>query len=642
MQPNKPGKSTEDTDLETTLHQEFLRVHKAILSPFRRLPNEIIGEIICHFSQSCAPRDPYKEIRMALGFWDNDDWPVVPSHVCLSWRAIALSLRHLWAHIVIDTCVWELKRPPKRFVHSFKTILSRSAGAPLAISICHQAPIQDFDPILDILMSHADKWETLHITSYRSLLKSFQRVKENLPILRRVYLSLSDDENGSGAPIDLFEIAPRLRMVHIHGPKVEDVLLPLSQIKHYATRSEHSNSAGDVLISNSPLADLRMANLTLNDLLKYWPARTLDDLKYLHLDFDAPPDDAEDLVGDNMLNSLTLPSICSIKITNYPDAILSPLTALISRSLLPGTCLWKLEFSTYHLREFAGEELTALFQLTPCLMSLSMYLPSSYVLSWLIHRPDSDVPALLPNLQHLYFFVATDALDGTEYELRQIAQTRCEIQDPKTSNNHAPYGQVRRLQDFRIVFPMTSLCHDGLELLEEKGSYFSNRESVARIESLKDWTGVINSLPNFFYYNQQTPPKMIKLRRALELARFFTAIESVCVEYVRELYQSDIHHLMYHLYKLSPSDLPGENIYHFRKRAKAMLDNWSSLLRNDVKNRNWAFQGQNSIYYICNDHWIRDLPDDEILEWMIYGQNFYSLKYSKVWYDMLVSLTVLD
>jgi len=58
---------------------------------------------------------------------------------------------------------------------------------------------------------------------------------------------------------------------------------------------------------------------------------------------------------------------------------------------------------------------------------------------------------------------------------------------------------------------------------------------------------------------------------------------------------------MYHLYMLSPSDLPGENIYHFRKRAKAMLDNWSSLLRNDIKNRNWAFQGQNSIYYINHD-----------------------------------------
>lgn len=39
---------------------------------------------------------------------------------------------------------------------------------------------------------------------------------------------------------------------------------------------------------------------------------------------------------------------------------------------------------------------------------------------------------------------------------------------------------------------------------------------------------------------------------------------------------------------------------------------------------------------------IRDLDDDEILEWMIYGQNFYPLKYSKVWYDMLVNLTVLD
>ena len=536
-EPNKP-KPMEDTDFE--IAQEFVRVHKAILSPFRRLPNEIIGEIICHYSQSVIFRDPYKEMGMTIGFWDNDIWPMVPSQVCQSWRGIALSLRHLWARIVIDTCKWELGRPPKRFLHVFKTALSRSAGAPLAISMCAchilQGPIQDreFDTIIDILMSHSDKWETLYITSNRSFLKSLQRVKNNLPILRRLYLSIFNDENGSGSPIDLFEIAPQLKMVHLNGPRVpEDVLLPLSQIECYATRSKHAN---DVVISNSPLADLRMANLTLDDLLKYWPARSLDHLRYLHLDFAPAPYEAEDLDADNMLNSLTLPSICSIKITSYPDAIVAPLTDLISRSMLPRTCLWKLEFSTYHLRDFAAEELISLFRLMPCLMSLSMYLPSSYVLSWLIQYPYSDVPALLPNLQHLYFFVATDTLDGTEHELREIAYTRCEIEDPKTSNNHAPYGQVRRLEDFRIIFPMTSLCHSELEILETKQAYFYDQESVARMAVLKDWMGVVNSLPNFFYYHEITPPKMLKLRRALELQRFFTGIESICVEDVRELY----------------------------------------------------------------------------------------------------------
>jgi len=531
---NKP-KPNEDADIEIAL--EFIRVHQAILSPFRRLPNEIMGEIICHYSQSITPGDPYNEIRMSVGFWDNDIWPVIPSQVCQSWRAIALSLRHLWARIVIDTCVWELRRPPKRFLQIFKTVLSRSAGAPLAVSLCHQGPIQDFDPILDILISHCDKWETLYITTYRSFLKLFQRVKNNLPILRRVYLSIGDDEHGSGSQIDLFEIAPRLKMVHVHGLRVpEDVLLPFSQIERYAIRAQHTNRAGDLLVSNSPLVELRMANLTLDDLLKPWPARTLPHLRYLHLDFDAPPDDAEDLFTDNMLDSLTLPSICSIKITNYPDAIVAPLYSLLSRSLLPGTCLWKLEFSTYHLRDFAPEALISLFRLTPCLMTLYMYLPCSDVLSWLIHYPDSDVPSLLPNLQHLYFFVATDSLDGTECELRQIAQSRCEIEDPKTRNNHAPYGHIRRLENFRIIFPMASLCHRGLEVLEDKQPYFSNEEAVARINSLKDWTGVIHSLPHFFYYNHLTPPKMIKLRRALELARFFTGIESICVEHVRELY----------------------------------------------------------------------------------------------------------
>jgi hypothetical protein len=79
-----------------------------------------------------------------------------------------------------------------------------------------------------------------------------------------------------------------------------------------------------------------------------------------------------------------------------------------------------------------------------------------------------------------------------------------------------------------------------LEILETKQVYFYDQASVARMAILKDWMGVINSLPTFFYYHEITPPKMLKLRRALELQRFFTGIESVCVEDVRELYVRNV------------------------------------------------------------------------------------------------------
>ena len=74
---------------------EFIRLHRSVLSTFRRLPNEIIGDIICQYSESSLVMDSYD------GFWNNIVYPIAPSQVCQSWRSISLSLPHLWARLSI-------------------------------------------------------------------------------------------------------------------------------------------------------------------------------------------------------------------------------------------------------------------------------------------------------------------------------------------------------------------------------------------------------------------------------------------------------------------------------------------------------------------------------------------------------------
>ena len=106
---------------------EFIRLHRSVLSTFRRLPDEIIGDVICgHYSESSLVMDSY------VGFWQRVVHPVAPSQVCQSWRSISLSLPHLWAHISIEASVWKpsLSQPTEFFLRYLDAVIHRSGEAP--------------------------------------------------------------------------------------------------------------------------------------------------------------------------------------------------------------------------------------------------------------------------------------------------------------------------------------------------------------------------------------------------------------------------------------------------------------------------------------------------------------------------------
>ncbi|KAF8962549.1 hypothetical protein BDZ97DRAFT_1101656 [Flammula alnicola] len=261
--------------------------------------------------------------------------------------------------------------------------------------------------------------------------------------------------------------------------------------------------------------------------------------------------------------------------------------------------------STYYLHDIGEGELSSFFQLTPYLTKLSIYLPSRTDVLNMVYYPGSSTPPLLPNLEELYLFV---------YE--SVAGT-----DTDQSSSSIMSGKCRRLQHMRIVLPGAVLCNYAQELLEGHASIDELDEmEKERLRILKDWSGIVNCMPDTFsYFELTSPPKIpLKIRRALQISHFFSAIEGVQVESVRELYQSDIHHLMYHVHNLSSSDIPGENRYNFRKRAK----------------------GTHSIVYVRKDDAIRKSPD--VLEFLIFGQNFNPEKYATTWHDLQQLLRFLD
>ncbi|KAJ7114154.1 hypothetical protein C8R43DRAFT_935280, partial [Mycena crocata] len=71
---------------------EFVESHLAFVSPVRKLPHDILGEIFV----ACLPTDRYPILHQR-------DSPLLLSHICSDWRSVALSTPRLWEALHITT-----------------------------------------------------------------------------------------------------------------------------------------------------------------------------------------------------------------------------------------------------------------------------------------------------------------------------------------------------------------------------------------------------------------------------------------------------------------------------------------------------------------------------------------------------------
>ncbi|KAJ7255834.1 hypothetical protein B0H12DRAFT_960797, partial [Mycena haematopus] len=112
--------------------QQFIDAHLALLSPVRRLPDDIVRSVLT----ATLPSTGNATIS-------SDEAPLLLCRVCKSWRALALSTPQLWAslHIVV---------PPlskfERLLTLITTWLKRSGSVPLDISVVYSLVC---DPNLD-------------------------------------------------------------------------------------------------------------------------------------------------------------------------------------------------------------------------------------------------------------------------------------------------------------------------------------------------------------------------------------------------------------------------------------------------------------------------------------------------------------
>lgn len=194
------------------LLREHRKAHKALLSPVRRLPAELLADIFF----MCLPESPDPNLRI----------PLLLGQICQRWRAIALSAGRLWSSIDLFL---KMKRPDSQAAQ-VKSWLSRSAGCGLFIKLQYMGRLfENTHPVIDALLEHSSRWEDVELCLPVPLYQALAPAKGNLALLRRLKIRVTDAQHFVPSAMDIFAIAPQLRSVvlHVHTSQLD---LPWEQL----------------------------------------------------------------------------------------------------------------------------------------------------------------------------------------------------------------------------------------------------------------------------------------------------------------------------------------------------------------------------------------------------------------------------
>jgi hypothetical protein len=220
-----------------------LKAHKALLSPARRLPPNVIQNIFLY----CLP----SEHNPVMG---SREAPLLLGRICSQWRDIALGTPKLWSaiHIAIPAnppvpmpigAVPSVPPPQTDHATRIQAIVSwltRADHFPLSISLYTSR----FDSVagnsiqlyLDAIVQFASRWKQLHMSIPHQFWNNFlPRVRANdVPLLEKVYLDSAigyhgvPGSPGAGARRDSGLLkAPNLTSVSLIQFEIHVLHLPL-------------------------------------------------------------------------------------------------------------------------------------------------------------------------------------------------------------------------------------------------------------------------------------------------------------------------------------------------------------------------------------------------------------------------------
>ncbi|KAJ6594658.1 hypothetical protein B0H19DRAFT_67244 [Mycena capillaripes] len=253
----------------------FVESHKALISPVRRLPLDIIQEIFV----ACIPT--HRNCVMSAS-----EAPVLLGRICSSWRAISLSTPRLWARLHVVEPL--LGYGPAAELHEKKAAqrlevtkmwLGRSGQCPLSISL-QSGSDYDSPPVtpttvespssqlLEVLIGFASRWQHIILTTPASMLNKVHLMVTEVPMLESVTFQLPPG-SVQWEPFELLS-SPSISSFSVSGNSFVPDKLPLHwhrltdiTISGYAWESLLTSEMVLQMLSRCP--ELRSCQLAIND-----------------------------------------------------------------------------------------------------------------------------------------------------------------------------------------------------------------------------------------------------------------------------------------------------------------------------------------------------------------------------------------
>ncbi|KAJ6590596.1 hypothetical protein DFH09DRAFT_1358785 [Mycena vulgaris] len=206
---------------ERTLLLDYRAKTKAILSPLRRMPPEVLGEI---FLLTLPSRIQEASLSSVIHCS-----PWVLTHVSSRWREVAISNPSLWSRVAID-----YYKKPRYSIPMIETQIQR---AHMLRIYFYGSTGFDAKHQLQMLRSLAERsahWEELNIGVTKKMLPVLAKLRGRLPALRRVWIQW-EENSARREPMDCFQSAPSLRDITIFNdsPSQVGILLPAPQLTRY-------------------------------------------------------------------------------------------------------------------------------------------------------------------------------------------------------------------------------------------------------------------------------------------------------------------------------------------------------------------------------------------------------------------------
>ncbi|KAJ7127676.1 hypothetical protein C8R44DRAFT_99150 [Mycena epipterygia] len=160
--------------------KQFIDAHLSLVSPARRLPDDIVRAIFT----ACLPSARNPTIT-------SDEAPLLLCQLCRAWRSIALTTPRIWAriHIVVPA-----QAKLQHITDVVSTWFTRSGTVPIDVSMVYSQTCEvvcDISPLLSGLISASRRWKNIQIILPRNDMDRLLPLSSNdVPLLQHMSLSL--------------------------------------------------------------------------------------------------------------------------------------------------------------------------------------------------------------------------------------------------------------------------------------------------------------------------------------------------------------------------------------------------------------------------------------------------------------------